>query len=59
MDGVGLLLGFSLDPFLSPDPLFSVDPLFSLDPELDAASPVEDPLADVVDFWPSWRLSVR
>jgi hypothetical protein len=50
VDGVGLLLGFSLDRFLSPDPLFLMDPFLSPDPELDAASPVEDPLADVVDF---------
>lgn len=53
MDGAGLLLDFSLDPFLS------ADPLFSLDPELDVVSLVEDPLADVFDFLPSWRLSVR
>ena len=39
MDGAGLLLDFSLDPFLSPDPFLS------LDPELDAVSLVEDPLA--------------
>jgi hypothetical protein len=58
-DGVGLLLDFSLDPFLSPDPLFSLDALFSLDPEFDVVSLVEDPLADAFDFWPSWRLSVR
>jgi hypothetical protein len=59
VDGAGLLLDFSLEPFLSPDPLLSADPLFSLDPELDAASLVEDPLVDAFDFWPSWRLSVR
>ena len=34
------------------------DPLFSLDPELDA-SLVEDPLAELFDFLPSARLSVR
>jgi hypothetical protein len=50
VDVVGLLLDFSLDPFLSPDPLFSPAPFLSPDPELDAASPVEDPLADVFDF---------
>ena len=58
MDDVGLLLDFSLDPFLPLDPFLSLDALFSPDPELDA-SLVEDPLAEVFDFLPSSRLSVR
>ena len=53
MDGVGLLLDFSLEPFLS------LDPFFSLDPELDPASLVEDALTELFDFLPSSRLSVR
>ena len=53
MDGAGLLLD------LSPDPFLSLDAFFSLDPELDAASLVEDPLTELFDFLPSARLSVR
>jgi len=62
VDGAGLLPDFSPDPFLALDPFFSPDPELdppSPDPELDAASLVEDPLTDVFDFLPSWRLSVR
>jgi hypothetical protein len=58
--GAALLVDFSLDPFLLLDPFLSLDPVLSLDPllsvdaELDPASPVE-----LLDFLPSWRLSVR
>jgi hypothetical protein len=53
VDGVELLLDFSLDPDFSPDPDFSVDP------ELDPESLVEDPLVEVFDFLAASRLSVR
>ena len=57
MDGVGVLLDFSLDVDLS---LFSLDFDFSeLLSELDAESPLEEPLLEALDFLPESRLSVR
>ena len=62
MDGVELLLDFSLEPFFWPDPLFSLDagldPLFSLDAGLDPESLVDDPLVELIAL-PASRLSVR
>ena len=61
MDGVELLLDFSLDAEL--DPLFSpdaeLDPLLSPDAELDPDSLVDDPLAELFTVLPASRLSVR
>lgn len=53
VEGVELLLDFSLEPDLS----LELD--FSLEPELDPESLDEEPLVELLDFLPDSRLSVR
>jgi hypothetical protein len=57
VDGVELVLDFSLDPLFSPDA--ELDPFLSPDAELDPESPFDDPFAELFTFWPASRLSVR
>lgn len=63
VDGVELLLAFSLEPDFSLDPDFSLepacslDPDFSPDPELDSLD--ADPLVEAGCFLPDSRLSLR